>query len=48
VTPGDIKSALAATFSHRLLLRSPPQSALSREEAAHLLEEMARKVPVPR
>jgi MoxR-like ATPase len=48
VTPGDIKSGLAATFSHRLLLRSPPQSTLSREEAAHLLEEIARKVPVPR
>lgn len=48
VTPGDLKSALVPTFSHRILLRSPAQSALSREEAARLLEDIARKVPLPR
>ena len=48
VTPGDLRSALVPTFCHRILLRSPAQSSLPREEAARLLEDIARKVPVPR
>lgn len=48
VTPGDLKSALVPTFSHRILVRSPVQGAQSRDEAANLLGEIARKVPVPR
>ena len=39
---------LVPALAHRLLLRSAVQGAFSRDEAAHLLEEMARKVPAPR
>jgi MoxR-like ATPase len=48
VTPGDIRAVLVPTLSHRLLLRSAVQGTYSREEAAHLLEELARKVAPPR
>ncbi len=48
VTPGDLKTALVPTFSHRILVRSPVQGAQSRDEAANLLMEIARRVPVPR
>ncbi|HLL81506.1 MAG TPA: AAA family ATPase [Longimicrobium sp.] len=48
VTPGDVRSVLVPTLSHRLLLRSAAQGAYSREEAAHLIEEMSRKVASPR
>src|SRR5260370_40014319 len=48
VTPGDLKSALVPTFSHRILVRRPVQGAQSRDEAANLLAVIARKGPVPR
>lgn len=48
VTPGDVRSVLVPTLSHRLLLRSAVQGTFSRDEAAHLLEEIARKVAAPR
>jgi MoxR-like ATPase len=48
VTPGDIRSVLVPTLSHRLLLRSAVHGVFSRDESAHLLDEIARKVPVPR
>jgi MoxR-like ATPase len=48
VTPGDVRAVLAPSLSHRLLLRSAVQGASAREEAAHLLEEIVRKVPAPR
>jgi MoxR-like ATPase len=48
VTPGDVRAVLVPCLSHRLLLRSAVQGAFSRDEAAHLLEEVARKVPAPR
>ncbi len=48
VTPLDVRAVLTATLSHRLLLRSAVQGTYSREEAAHLLEEISRKVPAPR
>ncbi|MFZ5468431.1 MAG: AAA family ATPase [Myxococcota bacterium] len=48
VTPGDLRTVLAPTLSHRLLLRSAVQGTYSRDEAAHLLEELSRKVPAPR
>ncbi|MBI3183847.1 MAG: AAA family ATPase [Myxococcales bacterium] len=48
VTPGDVKAALVPTLSHRMLLKSAVQGAYARDEAAHLLEEIARKVPAPR
>jgi MoxR-like ATPase len=48
VTPGDVRAVLVSTLSHRLLLRSAAQGATARDEAAHLLEEVARKVAAPR
>ncbi|MHB8874763.1 MAG: AAA family ATPase, partial [Myxococcaceae bacterium] len=48
VTPGDLRSVLTPVLSHRLLLRSAVQGAFSRDEAAHLLGEICRKVPAPK
>lgn len=48
VTPGDVRAVLAPCLAHRLLLRSANQGAYTRDEAAHLLEEVSRKVPAPR
>jgi MoxR-like ATPase len=48
VTPGDVRAVLVPALSHRLLLRSAAQGATARDEAAHLLEEVARKVAAPR
>ncbi len=48
ITPGDVRAVLAPSLSHRLLLRSATQGSFSREEASHLLEEIARKVAAPR
>jgi MoxR-like ATPase len=48
VTPGDVRAVLVPCLSHRLLLRSAVQGASTRDEAAHLLEEVSRKVPAPR
>ena len=47
-TPGDVRAVLAPALSHRLLLKSAVQGTFSRDEAAHLLEEIARKTPAPR
>ena len=47
-TPGDVRTVLAPALSHRLLLKSAVQGTFSRDEAAHLLEEIARKTPAPR
>jgi MoxR-like ATPase len=48
VTPGDVRAVLGPCLAHRLLLRSATQGAYARDEAAHLLEEVSRKVPAPR
>jgi MoxR-like ATPase len=48
VTPGDLRAVLGPVLSHRLLLRSAVQGSFSRDEAGHLLAEVARKVPAPR
>ena len=48
VTPGDIRAVLVPCLAHRLLLRSNVQGAAARDEAAHLLEEISRKVAAPR
>jgi MoxR-like ATPase len=48
VTPGDVRAVLAPSLAHRLLLRSANQGAYTRDEAAHLIEEIARKVAAPR
>jgi MoxR-like ATPase len=48
VTPGDVRALWVPCLSHRLLLRSAVQGVYSREEAAHLLEEIARRTPAPR
>jgi len=47
-TPLDVKAMVVPTLSHRLLLRSAVQGHFARDEAAHLLEEISRKVPAPR
>lgn len=48
VSPGDVREVLVPTLAHRLLLKGSLQGAYSREETAHLLEELTRKVPAPR
>ncbi|MET0403443.1 MAG: AAA family ATPase, partial [Cystobacter sp.] len=48
VTPGDVRAVLGACWAHRLLLRSATPGTYNRDEALHLLEEIARKVPAPR
>jgi MoxR-like ATPase len=48
VSPGDVRAVLVPTLGHRLLLRSAVQGSFSRDEAGHLLEEIARKVAAPR
>jgi MoxR-like ATPase len=48
VTPGDVRALLVPALAHRLLLRTSTQGAYARDEAGHLLEELARKVPAPR
>lgn len=47
-TPGDVRAALVPCWAHRIMLRSAVQGVTARDEAAHLLEEIARKVPAPR
>lgn len=48
LTPADVRTVLLPCWSHRLMLKSAVGGAFSRDEAAHLLDELARKVPVPR
>ena len=48
VTPGDLKAVAGAALSHRLLLKSSAAGTFSREESAHLVVELLRKVPAPR
>lgn len=48
VTPGDVKVVAAPALSHRLLLKTSSQGAFARDEAAHLVGELLRKVPAPR
>ncbi|MBM4784469.1 MAG: ATPase, partial [Archangiaceae bacterium] len=48
VTPGDVRAVLRPVLSHRLVLKTSMQGAFSREEAGHLVDELARRVPSPR
>lgn len=48
VTPGDVKAVAVPALSHRLLLKSSAAGAFARDEAAHLVGELLRKVPAPR
>ena len=48
VTPGDVRTLLVPTLSHRLLLKSALQGTFSRDEAGLLLEEIAKKTAAPR
>jgi MoxR-like ATPase len=48
VTPGDVKAVAGPSLSHRLLLKSSATGAFARDEAAHLVGELLRKVPAPR
>lgn len=47
-SPGDLRAVLVPSLSHRVLLRTSTQGAFARDEAAHLLGEIARRVPAPR
>lgn len=47
-TPGDVRAVLVPALSHRLLLRTSSSGAFARDEAGHVLEEIARKVAAPR
>lgn len=48
VSPGDLRAVLVPALSHRLLLRTSTQGAFARDEAAHLLGEISRRVGAPR
>lgn len=48
VTPGDLRAVLVPALAHRVVLRSSMHGAFARDEAAHLLEELARRLPGPR
>jgi MoxR-like ATPase len=48
LTPGDVRAVLGPCLAHRLLLRSAVHGAYVREEGAHLLDEIARRVPEPK
>lgn len=48
VTPQDVKSMWSPVMAHRLMLKSSAAGAFGREEAATLLQDIARTVPVPR
>ncbi len=48
VTPGDVKAVSVPVLSHRLLLKNSSHGAFARDEAAHLVGELLRKVPAPR
>jgi MoxR-like ATPase len=48
VTPNDVKTVAVPALSHRLLLKSSSHGTFSRDEAAHLVGELLRKVPAPR
>ncbi|MCY1041988.1 MoxR family ATPase [Corallococcus sp. bb12-1] len=48
VTPGDVRTMLVPCWAHRVLLRSAVQGVSARDEAAHLVEELSRKVAAPR
>ncbi|MDP2272314.1 MAG: AAA family ATPase [Archangium sp.] len=48
VTPGDVKVVAVPALSHRLLLKNSSQGVFARDEAAHLVSELLRKVPAPR
>lgn len=48
ITPGDLRVVLVPALAHRLLLRSALQGTFSRDEAAHLIDEISRQVPEPR
>lgn len=48
VTPGDVKTVAVPALSHRLLLKSSAQGTFARDEAAHLVGELLRRVAAPR
>lgn len=47
VTPGDLRALLVPCWSHRLITRGAAEGSFHRDESAHLLEEIARRVPAP-
>jgi MoxR-like ATPase len=48
VTPADVRSVFVPCLSHRILLKSSVQGTFARDEAAHLLSELLRRVSPPR
>ncbi len=47
-TPGDLRQVALPVLAHRLVAKAAKHGAFSREESAHLVEEILRKVPAPR
>jgi MoxR-like ATPase len=48
VTPFDVRTMLVPCFAHRILLRTSSQGAYARDDAGHLLDELARRIAAPR
>lgn len=47
VTPGDVREVLQVCWAHRIQGRSAMQGSSQRDENAHLLQELVRRVPSP-
>ncbi len=48
VTPGDVRAVVGPALSHRLLLRSSVHGVFARDEAAHVIDEIVKRLPAPR
>jgi MoxR-like ATPase len=48
VSPGDVRAVVKPVLTHRLVLKASMQGAYSRDEAAHVVDELTRRVPAPR
>lgn len=47
VSPGDVRAVLGSTLSHRVVLKASSAGTFSRDEASHLMGELARRVQAP-
>jgi len=47
-TPADVRAVAISCWAHRLLLKASAHGTHTRDEAAHLLEEILRRVSAPR
>jgi MoxR-like ATPase len=47
VSPGDVRSVFVSALAHRLVMRNTSASGLLRDEAAHTLQDILKRVPAP-